>query len=146
MSGVSIKNFMMTFASETIPGDIVSPEFVKTLVRQFGRLDGLVHAAGIGTRCPVGMLTDDYINSVMRANYHSFLVEIKSSMTYGKNLIRNLELYCDVDASATTPHLTYDGVDMINPGTMCVRAENSRTGLECVWKPSEVHQEDGVGG
>ena len=55
-------------------------------------------------------------------------IEIKSSMTYGKNLIRNLELYCDADASATTPHLIYDGVGMVNLGNKCVMAENWRTG------------------
>ena len=56
-------------------------------------------------------------------------IEIKSSMTYGKNLIRNLEVYCDADVSATTPHLIYDGVDMINLGNKCVRAENWRNGV-----------------
>lgn len=55
-------------------------------------------------------------------------IEIKSSMTYGKNLIRNLELYCDADASATVPHLIYDGVDMVNLGSKSVRAENWRKG------------------
>ena len=56
-------------------------------------------------------------------------IEIKSSMTYGKNLIHNLELYCDADMSAITPHLIYDGVDMVNLGSKCVRAENWRTGI-----------------
>ena len=55
-------------------------------------------------------------------------IEIKSSMTYGKNLIHNLELYCDADMSAIAPHLIYDGVDMVNLGSKCVRAENWRTG------------------
>ena len=55
-------------------------------------------------------------------------IEIKSSMTYGKNLIRNLELYCDADASATAPHLIYDGVDMVNLGSKSVKAENWRKG------------------
>ena len=64
-------------------------------------------------------------------------IEIKSSMTYGKNLIRNLELYCDADASATAPLLIYDGTDMHHLGANGVEANNWRTRRQ----PCEVHQE-----
>jgi len=53
-------------------------------------------------------------------------IEIKSSMTYGKNLIRNLEAYCAADSSATTPLLVYDGVEMNGLGAHGVRAVNWR--------------------
>lgn len=53
-------------------------------------------------------------------------IEIKSSMTYGKNLIRNLDLYCDADSSSITPLLVYDGVAMKDIGTHGICARNWR--------------------
>ena len=53
-------------------------------------------------------------------------IEIKSSMTYGKNLVRNLEAYCESDASAVSPLLVYDGVAMKDLGTHCICAKNWR--------------------
>ena len=49
-------------------GDIADPEFVKKLVEKAGKIDGLVHAAGIAPMCPMGMLSEDHIESVMRTN------------------------------------------------------------------------------
>lgn len=51
-------------------------------------------------------------------------IEIKSSMTYGKNLVRNLETYCDNDSAATSPLLVYDGVAMKDIGDhgVCARS------------------------
>ena len=53
-------------------------------------------------------------------------IEIKSSMTYGGNLIRNLETYCESDQSAVTPLLVYDGAAMHSLGSCGVRARNWR--------------------
>lgn len=53
-------------------------------------------------------------------------IEIKSSMTYGGNLIRNLETYCESDPSATAPILVYDGSAMHSLGSCGVRAMNWR--------------------
>ena len=52
-------------------------------------------------------------------------------MTYGKNLVRNLELYCDADASAIPPRFVYGGTDMRG---LCERALRRQTGEEM-----EVH-------
>ncbi len=54
-------------------------------------------------------------------------IEIKSSMTYGKNLVQNLETYCESDPSAVSPILVYDGVAMKDIGTHCVCAKNWRS-------------------
>lgn len=72
-----------------VAGDINSSEFIKELVEKCGKIDGLVHAAGIGPMCPVGMLTDEHIDSVMRTNYYSFLELMKY---YSKNKYRNARL------------------------------------------------------
>ena len=69
-----------------IAGDITSVEFVAELAERSGKLDGLVHAAGIGPMCPIGMLTQEHIDSVMRTNYYSFLELMKH---YSKKKYRN---------------------------------------------------------
>ena len=53
-------------------------------------------------------------------------IEIKSSMTYGKNLIHNLETYCEADTNAEAPVLIYDGNDFTDFGVHGVRAINWR--------------------
>ena len=55
-------------------------------------------------------------------------IEVKSSMTYGANLVRNLQLYCDSDTSAVSPLLIYDGVAMKDIGSHGVEARNWRKG------------------
>lgn len=72
-----------------VSGDISSPEFVKDLAEKSEKIDGLVHAAGIAPMCPVGMLTADQVESVMRTNYCSFIELMKY---YSKNKYRNPHL------------------------------------------------------
>ena len=72
-----------------VSGDITSPAFVKELAEKSGKIDGLVHAAGIAPMCPVGMLTSEEVESVMRTNYYSFLELMKY---YSKNRFRNGKL------------------------------------------------------
>ena len=74
---------------QIIAGDIASSEFVRELVEKAGKIDGFVYAAGVGPMCPVGMLTDEHINSVMRTNYYSFLELMKY---YSRNKYRNSHL------------------------------------------------------
>lgn len=74
---------------QIIPGDISSSDFVRTLVEDCGKIDGLVHAAGVGPMCPVGMLTDEHIESIMRTNYYSFLELMKY---YSKRKFHNEKL------------------------------------------------------
>lgn len=70
-------------------GDITSNEFVRRLASATGKIDGLVHAAGIAPMCPVGMLTSGDVESVMRVNYYSFLELMKY---YSKRKFRNEKL------------------------------------------------------
>lgn len=70
----------------SVAGDITLPSFVKELVDSAGRLDGFVHAAGIAPMCPVGVLTADQVDSVMKTNYFSFLELMKY---YSKSKFRN---------------------------------------------------------
>jgi len=56
-----------------VVGDISSPSFIESLVTSAGRLDGLVHAAGVAPVSPVSMTTMDRLEAVMRTNYFAFL-------------------------------------------------------------------------
>ena len=53
-------------------------------------------------------------------------IEIKSSMTFGKNLIRNLESYCEADRQAVKPRLIYDGEAMTDFGMHKINCTNWR--------------------
>ena len=53
-------------------------------------------------------------------------IKIKSSMTYGRSLIHNLEAYCRSDPAAVSPILLYDGDAMKCLGEQCVAAKNWR--------------------
>ena len=59
-------------------------------------------------------------------------VEIKSSMTYGRSLIRNLEIFCGSDPASESPILVYDGDTMNNLGEHSVCAKNWREFLGVV--------------
>lgn len=72
-----------------IPGDIASPAFIGELVAKGGKIDGLVHAAGVGPMCPVSIQTMEQVELVMRTNYMSFLELMKY---YSKNRYRNPSL------------------------------------------------------
>lgn len=60
-----------------VTGDITSPEFVKELVLKSGRIDGLVHAAGVGPMMPVGLIDSTVADLVLKTNYLSFLELMK---------------------------------------------------------------------
>ena len=72
-----------------VVGDIASAEFVKNLVDSGGKIDGLVHAAGIGPMCPIGMLTQEHVDAIMKTNYYSFLELMK---LYSRKKYRNNHL------------------------------------------------------
>ena len=53
-------------------------------------------------------------------------IEIKSAMTYSKNLIANLEEFCRNEKSASSPTLVYDGTTMAGLGSADISAINIR--------------------
>lgn len=55
------------------PCDITFSAEVAELVKIGGKIDGLVHAAGVAPMCPVGFIDSDAIEKVMKTNYYSFL-------------------------------------------------------------------------
>lgn len=73
----------------TVAGDITSGDFIRELVYKCGKLDGLVHAAGIAPMCPVGMLAHESVEPAMHTNYYSFLELMKY---YSKGKYRNPKL------------------------------------------------------
>lgn len=57
--------------------DVTDSEAVARMVVSVGEVDGLVHAAGIGPMCPIGMLNDTLIDEVLSTNYVSFVKLMK---------------------------------------------------------------------
>ena len=55
------------------PCDISDPQSVEALIEKGGKLDGLVHAAGVGPMCPIGFVEKEAYESVFKVNYYSFL-------------------------------------------------------------------------
>ena len=55
-----------------IAGDLADVDFVAELTSRAGKLDGLVHAAGIAPICPIGVADDNVFQSAIEVNYLSF--------------------------------------------------------------------------
>ena len=66
------------------------------------------------------------VDLIIYKGTHVVPIEIKSSMTFGKNLIRNLESYCEADRQAVKPRLIYDGEAMTDFGMHKINCTNWR--------------------
>ncbi len=53
-------------------------EAVASIVTQYGKLDGLVHCAGISSRKPLNVLSKDGFSKVMDVNFYSFVELVKN--------------------------------------------------------------------
>lgn len=60
-------------------------EAVAKIVEQYGKLDGLVHCAGISSRKPLNVLSKDGFSKVMDVNFYSF-VELVKQCTKRKHI------------------------------------------------------------
>ena len=69
-----------------VPGDISLSGFVIELAEKSGKIDGLIHAAGIAPMCPVGMLSQEQWDCVMRINCYAFFELMKH---YSKKKFRS---------------------------------------------------------
>ena len=69
-----------------VSGDITSTDFITKLAAQSGKIDGLVHAAGVGPMCPISVVTREHVEEVMRTNYYSFMELV---VTFSKRKYRN---------------------------------------------------------
>ena len=54
-------------------------ETVSQIVEKYGKLDGLVHCAGISSRKPLNVLSHDGFSKVMDVNFYSFVELVKQS-------------------------------------------------------------------
>jgi NAD(P)-dependent dehydrogenase (short-subunit alcohol dehydrogenase family) len=52
-------------------------EAVSSIVAEYGKLDGLVHCAGISSRKPLNVLSKDGFSKVMDVNFYSFVELVK---------------------------------------------------------------------
>lgn len=58
---------------QTVVCDLSDKLSIDGLVKSAGKIDGLVHAAGIGETEPVSVLCDDHVQRMFDTNYFSFL-------------------------------------------------------------------------
>lgn len=70
-----------------VAGDITSPDFIKFLTETTGKLDGLVHAAGICLALPVNMIDSTSLIESVKTNYFAFMELIK---LYSKKKYSNI--------------------------------------------------------
>jgi len=118
-----------------IAGDIASPDFINELVEATGKIDGLVHAAGVGPMCPVGMLTQDHIDSVMKANYYSFL---ELMQCYSKKKYRN-ECLSVVAISSVSGLVGWSGISVYSGSKGAVSASVRSLAIELAPKGIRVN-------
>lgn len=69
----TLKKMEKTSEHLIIPGNLNSEDFIKSIPAKSGAIDGLVHSAGIGPMCPVGLMSREHIEEVLDINYKSFL-------------------------------------------------------------------------
>ena len=81
------------------PCDICDSIAVAELVKKGGKIDGLVHAAGIGPLCPIGFADEEHVQSVMRPNYFAFL-ELMKHYSKAKNRADRLSVVAVSSVSA----------------------------------------------
>lgn len=81
------------------PCDICDSIAVADLVKIGGKIDGLVHAAGIGPMCPIGFVDEKHIQSVMKTNYFAFL-ELMMHYSKAKNRADRLSVVAVSSVSA----------------------------------------------
>lgn len=55
-------------------------EAINRVVTEFGKLDGLVHCAGISSRKPLNVLSKEGFSKVMDVNFYSFVELVKNSV------------------------------------------------------------------
>ena len=81
------------------PCDIADPAAVDGLVKAGGKIDGLVHAAGIGPMSPIGFVDEAHVQGVMRTNYFAFL-ELMRHYSKAKNRSERLSAVAISSVSA----------------------------------------------
>ena len=72
-----------------VPCDISNSDAVASLVSKTGKIDGLVHAAGIAPMCPIGFVDNNSYEAAFKVNYVSFLELMRD---YSKLKNRNEKL------------------------------------------------------
>ena len=61
----------------SVAGDITDESFVAGLAESTGPIDGLVHAAGVCSICPLGVVPRAQLEAAVKTNYYAFVELVK---------------------------------------------------------------------
>ena len=61
----------------SVAGDITDESFVAGLAERTGPIDGLVHAAGVCSICPLGVVPRAQLEAAVKTNYYAFVELVK---------------------------------------------------------------------
>ena len=87
-----------------IAADLINAEQRTTLVEQLPALDGVVHCAGVGSRVPCKMVTQEDINHVFQPNTEAPIL-LQSELLAKKKLQKQSSVVFVASAAATMPSM-----------------------------------------
>lgn len=117
------------------PCDICDHVAVAELVSVAGKVDGLVHAAGIGPMCPIGFIDEEHVQSVMKTNYFAFL-ELMKHYSKAKNRSAKMSV---VAISSVSALVGWGGVSVYSGSKGALSASVRALAMELVPKGIRVN-------
>jgi len=118
-----------------IPGDIASPDFVKELAESAGKLDGLVHAAGVCPAVPIGVIDSNALLDSVKINYFAFMELMK---VYSKKKYAN-EGFSAVAISSVSAEVGWAGGALYSGSKGALSAAVRALALELAPKHTRVN-------
>lgn len=122
-------------AHHIVAGDIGNPEFVSELMATCGKLDGLVHAAGICPAIPIGVMTHDALVDSMKINYFAFM----ELMKYCSKKKYSNERFTAVAISSVSAEVGWSGGALYSGGKGALSAAVRALALELAPKGYRVN-------
>ena len=118
-----------------IAGDVTDAAFVEGLVAQAGRLDGFVHAAGVGPMMPIGLVDSAFVESVLKTNYLAFL-ELMKHYSRRKN---RADRFSAVAISSIAAFAGWSGVSVYSGSKGALSSSVRALAMELVLKGVRVN-------
>ena len=102
---VKLENTLTQMAGDNniiIPADLTKSEDIYKLANDVPQLDGIVHCAGIGHRMPAKMLTENDIDTVMKANFNGAVL-LQAALLFKKKVKKDSSIVFIASKAADYP-------------------------------------------